>query len=296
MKKITAGILAVIGGLTVFVIKFIAYIISNSVALLSDALESIINIAASIIMLFSIYISEKPPDESHQYGHQKIEEISRLIEGILVVMASVFLIYTAVNRLFNPPELLLLNIAITVSMIATGLNFGIAYILLRESKIKVSPALEGDAKHLLSDVMSSVAIWIGLGIVHFTGFTFVDPLLAIGVAALIMKIGLELVIKSSNYLLDPVSREADMKIREILERHGRLFSGYHELKTRRSGNQIFSELHLVLNDTMTVKEAHDIADLIEQEVKQELPHVTLTIHVEPESEKQSTQTIKKISE
>lgn len=289
MKKVTAGILAVVAGFAVFIIKLISYIISNSVALLSDAIESIINIAASSIMLFSIHVSEKPPDESHPYGHQKVEEISRLIEGILIVMVSIFLIYTAVNRLFNPLELLFLDVAIAASIAATVLNSGIAYLLLRESKDKLSPALEGDAKHLLSDVISSIAIWIGLGIVYFTSFIFVDSLLAIGIAILIIRVGVGLVIKSSNYLLDPASTEADMRIREILEQHKPLFSGYHELKTRRSGNQIFSELHLVVNDAMTVKEAHDIADHLEQEIKQELPDVTLIIHVEPESEKQPLQ-------
>jgi cation diffusion facilitator family transporter len=239
----------------------------------------VINIAASSIMLFSIYVSGKPPDESHQYGHQKIEEISRLIEGILIIIISILLLHTAFNRLFSPAELHSLDTAISVSIIAAVVNSGIAYILLKESKMRNSPAFEGDAKHLFSDVLSSIAIWVGLAIVYFTGYLFIDSLLAIGVAA-------------SNYLMDPASREADKKIREILESHRNLFSEYHELKTRRSGNMIFSELHLVVSDTMTVKEAHDIADHLEEEIKKELPDVNLTIHVEPESERKNLKTTK----
>lgn len=288
MKKITVGVIAVLGSLLVFSIKFIAYLISNSIAMLSDALESIVNIAASSIMLFSIYVSIKPPDESHQYGHQKIEEVSRLIEGILIVIASIFLIYTAYNRFFNPIELRSLDTAIMASVVAAGVNAGIAYNLLRESKIKNSPAFEGDAKHLFSDVLSSIAIWIGLGIVYFTGYVFIDSLLAMGVGAFIMKMGLELIVKSSNYLMDPASKEADRKIREILENHKKFFSGYHDLKTRRSGNIIFSEVHLVVSDEMTVKEAHDIADRLEEEIRKNLPGVSMIIHVEPESEKQES--------
>jgi cation diffusion facilitator family transporter len=292
VKKITIGVIAVLGGLLVFGIKFISFLISNSVALLSDALESVINIAASSIMLFSIYISGKPPDESHQYGHQKIEEISRLIEGILIIIISILLLHTAFNRLFSPAELHSLDTAISVSIIAAVVNSGIAYMLLKESKMRNSPAFEGDAKHLFSDVLSSIAIWVGLAIVYFTGYLFIDSLLAIGVAAFITRIGLDLIIKSSNYLMDPASREADKKIREILESHRNLFSEYHELKTRRSGNMIFSELHLVVSDTMTVKEAHDIADHLEEEIKKELPDVNLTIHVEPESERKNLKTTK----
>ncbi|MCL7384496.1 MAG: cation diffusion facilitator family transporter [Thaumarchaeota archaeon] len=292
MKKITIGVIAVLGGLLVFGIKFISFLISNSVALLSDALESVINIAASSIMLFSIYVSGKPPDESHQYGHQKIEEISRLIEGILIIIISILLLHTAFNRLFSPAELHSLDTAISVSIIAAVVNSGIAYMLLKESKMRYSPAFEGDAKHLFSDVLSSIAIWVGLAIVYFTGYLFIDSLLAIGVAAFITRIGLDLIIKSSNYLMDPASREADKKIREILESHRNLFSEYHELKTRRSGNMIFSELHLVVSDTMTVKEAHDIADHLEEEIKKELPDVNLTIHVEPESERKNLKTTK----
>jgi len=292
VKKITVGVVAVLGGLLVFSIKFVSFLISNSLALLSDALESVINILASSIMLFSIYVSGKPPDESHQYGHQKIEEISRLIEGILIVMVSIFLIYTAVSRFFNPVELHLLDIAIIVSVVAAGINSGIAYKLLKESKIKNSPAFEGDAKHLFSDVLSSIAIWVGLAIIYFTGYIFIDSLLAISIAAFIAKMGLDLIIKSSNYLMDPASREADKKIREILESHRFLFSEYHELKTRRSGNMIFSELHLVVDDKMTVKEAHDIADHLEEEIRQELPDINLMIHVEPESERKNLKSTK----
>jgi cation diffusion facilitator family transporter len=281
MKKKQVALLAICCGVAVFGIKLAAYFISNSVALLSDALESIVNIAASGLMLFSVCISERAPDSSHKYGHEKIEDISSLIEGIFVIIAAFLIIHAAAGRLFEPVELFELNVAIGVSMFATGLNAGLSLLLIKTAKSHGSTALEGDAKHLFSDVISTVGVWIGLFVAQLTGWGFLDSILAFVVAALVVRMGAGLVLKSSNRLMDQSCKEEEMKIKEVLGRHSFQFIDFHELKTRRHGNQVFAELHLSVDGSLSVKEAHDLTDHLEEELKEEQPNVSLTIHVEP---------------
>jgi len=281
MKKKQAALIAVVCGIAIFGIKLIAYFISNSVALLSDALESIVNIAASGLMLFSVCVSERAPDNSHKYGHEKIEDISSLMEGIFILIAALFIIYAAAGRLFEPTELFELDIAIGISMLATALNAGLSWLLIKTAKSWGSPALEGDAKHLFSDVVSTVGVWIGLFVAQLTGWAFLDSILAFLVAALIVRMGVKLVMKASNRLMDQSCIAEEKKIMEVLGRHSFQFIDFHDLKTRRHGNQVFAELHLSVDGCLSVKEAHDLTDHLEEELKEEQPNVNLTIHVEP---------------
>ena len=281
MKKKQAALIAVVCVIAIFVIKLVAYFISNSVALLSDALESIVNIAASGLMLFSVCVSERAPDSNHKYGHEKIEDISSLVEGIFVLIAALFIIYTAAERLFEPTELFELDVAIGISMLATALNAGLSLLLIKTAKSCGSTALEGDAKHLFSDVVSTVGVWIGLIVAQLTGWSFLDSILAFVVAALIVRIGAGLVLKSSNRLMDQSCIAEEKKIKEILGRHSFKFIDFHDLKTRRHGNQVFAELHLSVDGSLSVKEAHDLTDQLEEELKEEQPNIHLTIHVEP---------------
>jgi cation diffusion facilitator family transporter len=281
MKKKQAALLAIFCGIAVFGIKLVAYFISNSVALLSDALESIVNIAASGLMLFSVCISERAPDSSHKYGHEKIEDISSLIEGIFIIIAAFLIIHAAAGRLFEPAELFELDLAIGVSVFATALNAGLSLLLIKTAKSHGSTALEGDAKHLFSDVISTAGVWIGLFVAQLTGWGFLDSILAFVVAALIVRMGAGLVLKSSNRLMDQSCKEEEAKIREVLGRHSFQFIDFHDLKTRRHGNQVFAELHLSVDGSLSVKEAHDLTDHLEEELKKEQPNVSLTIHVEP---------------
>jgi len=280
MEKKQVALIALVCGIAIFGIKLVAYFISNSVALLSDALESIVNIAASGLMLFSVCISERAPDSSHKYGHQKIEDISSLLEGIFIIIAALLIITAAAGRLFNPAELVELNFAIGVSMFATALNAGLSWLLIETAKSCGSTALEGDAKHLFSDVISTVVVWIGLFVAQLTGWGFLDSILAFVVAALIVRMGMGLVLKSSNRLMDQSCKEEEEKIMDVLGRHSFQFIDFHDLKTRRTGNQVFAELHLSVDGSLSVKEAHDLTDHLEEELKKEQPNVNLTIHVE----------------
>jgi cation diffusion facilitator family transporter len=258
------------------------------VALLSDALESIVNILASGMMIFSIYISEKPADDTHKYGHQKVEDISSAFEGILIIIAALLIVNAAAGRLFVTVELLELNLAIAISVVATGINAGISILLTRTAKSSGSMALEGDAKHLLSDVISTAGIWIGLVIVQITGWQFMDALLAFVVAILITRMGLGLILRSLRRLMDHSCVEEEKIILSVLNEHDSDFIEFHDLKSRRQGNLVLAEIHLTVQDSMSVRLAHDIIDKIEKDLKIEASHIRLTVHIDPETELQSS--------
>ena len=281
MDKKRAAQTVVAGGLAVFTIKLTAYFMSGSVALLSDALESIVNIAASLLMFYAVYVSGMPADDEHHYGHQKIENISSMAEGFFILVAALFIIHAAVERLYEPVVLTQLGAAVGVSLVATALNGVLSWFLGRTAREWGSLALEGDAKHLLSDVITSVGVAAGLWVTRFTGWTFMDPVMALLVSALIVRLGGGLVLKSARGLMDQSCPEVEAKIREVLERHQRQYIDFHDVKTRRSGNDVFAELHLSVDAGLTVEEAHDLTDHLEEELGEELPEVNLTIHVEP---------------
>jgi len=281
MNKRQTAFIAILVGIVVLLVKLLAYFVSNSVALFSDALESIVNIAASVLMFCSVFISEKPADEDHNYGHERIENLSCMIEGLLIVAAALLIVYTAAGRLFAAADLLEVNLGIGISMLATGLNAGLSFFLARAAKKSGSAALEGDSKHLLSDVISSVGVWLGLFVAELTGWSILDPVLAFVVAALVVRIGAGLIWSSSTNLMDRSCPKEEKKIIEVLLRHQPNFFDFHELKTRRHGNRVFSELHLTVLGSLSVEEAHNLADHLEEELKKEMPLISLTIHLEP---------------
>ena len=293
MQKRQVALIAIFGGIAILCIKLMAYFVSNSMALLSDALESIVNIAASALMLFSVWLSDKPADDSHNYGHQKIEDISSMLEGIFIVVAAALIVYAAAGRLFSGVVPIQIDLAIGISIAATAMNGGISWYLAREAKKCGSAALEGDAKHLLSDVVSTAGVWVGLFIVSLTGWGIVDSILAFAVAALVARMGLSLMVKSGGRLMDNSCKEEEKKIREVLLRHKFRFIDFHDMKTRRNGNLVLCELHLSVDGSLSVNDAHDLTDHLEDELKMELPNASLTIHVEPKNKPASSPKDKK---
>ncbi|TRO47947.1 cation transporter [Candidatus Bathyarchaeota archaeon] len=281
MRKKQAAIIALTCGIAIFILKLSAFFVSNSIALLSDALESIINILASGMMFVSISISEKDPDQSHNYGHQKIEDISCLLEGVLIIIAALFIIITAFERLSDVGYLLQLNLGIVISVFATSLNLAVSLLLLNTAKKTGSNALEGDSKHLMADVLSSIGVWAGLIIGQIIGLDYMDSLLAFVAAIFIVKMGVGLVWKSSHSLMDQSCSDEEKIISDILKQHDYRFIDFHNLKTRRSGSIVFAELHLSVASSLSVKEAHDLNDHLEADIKAVCPNINLTIHVEP---------------
>jgi len=281
VSKNQSASMAVVGGFIVFCLMLSAFFLSGSVAILSNALESITNIIASFMMVISIHISKTPADVDHPYGHEKVENISAFVEGALVIVAGILIAYTALGRLFNPVELGSLDLALGITLIATAINGGLSMYLMRSSKKHGSMALEGDAKHLLTDVLSSIGIVVGLFIASLTGWKILDPLIAIVVAILVFKMGSDLVFKAGNGLLDQSADDEQTRIEKLLNDHHPEFIDYHNVKTRRSGNKVFAELHLTVDPNISVQKAHDLTKHLEEDLHKELPEVSLTIHVEP---------------
>lgn len=281
MDKKSSALTAIIGGVLIFALKLFTWYISGSIALLSDALESIVNIIASLMMYWSIRVSEKPPDRSHPYGHQKVENLSCAVEGVLVLFAALLIIQTAYERLNNPVGLVRIDLAMFLSLLATAGNGLLAWSLMRTSEETGSLALEGDAKHLLSDVISSGAVVIGLFIGQMLKIPVLDPLMALAVSVIVIKMGWEMVYKAGRGLMDESCPEAEEKIRAVMDGHQHQFIDYHDLKTRKSGDMVYAELHLRVDGQMSVQEAHDFTDHLEEDLVNEVPNVEITIHIEP---------------
>ena len=229
-------------------------------------------------------------DVQLETGLHEIEDISSAFEGILIIVAAILIVNAAAGRLFVSSELLELNLGIVISVVATGINAILSIMLTRTAKSSGSIALEGDAKHLLSDVISTVGIWIGLVIVQVTGWYIMDALLAFVVALLITRMGIGLIVHSLRRLMDHSCKEEEATILAVLEGHKSDFIEYHDLKTRRQGNLVLAEIHLTVHDSMSVRKAHDIIDQIEEDTLKDAAHIRLTIHIDPETELHSSTT------
>ncbi len=283
MDKSRIAVLAIVVGVIVFILKVIAYMVSDSVALLSDAMESIINIVASLMMFVALMISARPEDVDHRYGHQKAENISALIEGILIIIAAVLIIEATIGRLFNPMVLENVDLGLLVSLAATSLNGMLALVMMRMARSTRSMALEGDAKHLFSDVMSSGGVIIGLFVASVTGLYVLDPLIALVVAALLVKMGYEVLKRTCHDLMDSACEEEEKAIVDVLDRN-QGFLEYHDLKTRRSGNNIFMDVHICLDGNLTVSDGQALMTRIESELRDAVPDLVPNIRMEDETQ------------
>lgn len=283
MDKRRIAVIAILIGFMVFVLKLSAFFLTNSVALLSDALESIINIAASVMMFFALTLASRPEDTDHRYGHQKAENISALIEGVLIIVAAVFIIQATVGRLLDPVPFEDVNFGLMVSLGASSLNGILAWAMMREAKRSRSMALEGDAKHLFSDVISSVGVVIGLVIAVVTGLYILDPLIALIVAVLLIRMGISVLRSTSHDLMDSACEDEELVIVGVLDKNHELLE-YHDLKTRRSGNTVFMDVHLCLDGKKTVSEGQAIVQKIEDELRAVVPGMVTNIRIEDETQ------------
>jgi cation diffusion facilitator family transporter len=270
-------------GIVVLALKYAAYRVTGSVALYSDALESIVNVATAVTALFAVRLSIKPADANHPYGHHKAEYFSVVLEGVLIVIAALsifreaYLAYVMPRALNAPSQGLLLN------GLATILNAGWSYVLIRFGRRRRSPALVADGRHLLTDVISSVGVLAGVGIAAATGVHILDPLLAAALAVYILWAGWTMIRASIGGLMDEAVPSADLdKIRQVIAVNAEGAIEAHDLRTRHAGRAVFVDFHLVVPGTMPVSEAHDICDRIERALKAEVADALITIHVEPE--------------
>ncbi len=282
MDKMRIAAIAIIVGIAVFLLKVLAYLLSNSVALLSDAMESIINIVASVMMYLALTVASRPEDLDHKYGHYKAENISALIEGILIIIAAVVIVEASISRLLNPVPLENIDIGLLVSLGATSMNGALAAVMMREARKSQSMALEGDAKHLFSDVLSSVGVVVALFIATVTGLFILDSIIAIVVAVLLARMGVDVLRRTAHDLMDSTCEEEEQVIEEILDGNSGYIE-YHDLKTRRSGRRIFMEVHMCLDGDLTVSEGNRIIMTIENDLRKAVPGIVPNIRIEDQT-------------
>jgi len=274
--------LSVLAALATIALKGGAWLLTDSVGLLSDALESVANLAAAVVALRALSVASRPADEEHAYGHTKAEYFSSGFEGGLVLVAALVIVVTAIGRLIDPVPLADLGLGLAISLVASVINFAVARVLFRAADEFQSIALEADAHHLMTDVWTSVVVLAGVGVVGLTGWTVLDALVALLVAANITRVGASLVRRSMLGLLDTaLPLEIQRAIRDVLDRHERTGIQFHALRTRRSGARRFMSVHVLVPGEWTVQRGHDLLEHIEAEIRDAVPRITVFTHLEP---------------
>jgi cation diffusion facilitator family transporter len=264
------------------VLKAVAYWLTGSVGLLSDALESGVNLVSASVALTVLTVATQPPDEEHAYGHDKAEYFASGVEGTLIVVAAATIAYSAASRLLNPQPLQQVGIGLAVSVAASLLNLFVARILLHAGRTYRSITLEANGRHLLTDVWTSAGVVLGVGLVALTDWQPLDPLIALVVAVHILTAGWRLIRHSVSGLMDTALPAVEIqKIREILEQYERKGVYYHALRTRQSGAQRFISLHIQVPGEWTVQRGHIILEEIERDLRQAIPPISIFTHLEP---------------
>ncbi|MFA6225004.1 MAG: cation diffusion facilitator family transporter [Methanoregula sp.] len=285
LKEKTAR-LSVLSNTCLVLMKFVAGFAIGSVSIISEAIHSAMDLIAAVIAFFSVRKSAEPPDAAHSFGHGKFEDISGLVEALLIFVAAILIIREALIKLLGEPsehftpELLIFGIAVMgISALA---NWYVSQRLMKVAKQTESIALESDAWHLRTDVYTSLGVFCGLILILLTGITIFDPLFALGVAIVILKAAYDLSVRSFSDLIDhSLPDEYEKRIREIICEHANDYAGFHDLRTRRSGPEVFIEFHLVVPGKVTVYQSHDLADHLESDLMTEYPRANITIHIEP---------------
>ena len=262
-------------------LKVLAYLLTGSVGLFSDALESLVNLVGAIMALAMLTVAARPADDEHTYGHGKAEYFSSGVEGTLILVAAVSIGVAAVQRLVVPQPLERMGLGLGISIVASLVNLVVALVLLRASKTHNSITLDANARHLFTDVWTSVGVVVGVGLVVFTGWERLDPIVAIIVAANIIWSGVRIVRESVLGLMDTaLSPEDQETLRKALERHKQDGIEYHAIRSRLAGARQFVSLHVVVPGSWTVHEGHQLLERIEADIRIALPGATVFTHLE----------------
>jgi cation diffusion facilitator family transporter len=273
----------IVVGVLVLVLKYAAYYVTGSVALFSDAAESIVNVATAVAAFFAVRWSAVPPDANHPYGHYKAEYLSAVLEGVLIVVAALAIMRKAYLGFLNPQALDAPTLGLVINGLATAINGGWCFLLFRVGRRRRSPALVADAHHLWTDVVTSLGVLVGVALVAVTGWLVLDSIIAGLVALHILWWGWVLMMRSFGGLMDEaVSKELLEKIRQAISTEAEGALEAHDLRTRHAGRVTFIEFHLVVPGTMSVADSHAICDRVEEALKSDVPDAIITIHVEPE--------------
>ena len=274
--------LSIGAALTTIVLKAVAYYVTGSVGLLSDALESVVNLVAALMALAMLVVAARPPDEMHAFGYSKAEYFSSSVEGALILMAAAGIAWTAIPRLIMPRPLEQVGLGLAVSVIAGLLNFAIARLLLDAGKRYRSITLEADAQHLLTDVWTSAGIVVAVGVVALTGWTRLDPMIALAVAINILWTGVKLLRRSVLGLMDVTLPQAEQEaIKQALSRYECDGIRFHALRTRHAASRSFISFHVLVPGDWSVQRGHDLVEQIERDIRAAVPSATVFTHLEP---------------
>jgi cation diffusion facilitator family transporter len=278
--------LSIYSNTILFIMKFAVGFLLGSISVLSEALHSGIDLLAAVIANYSVRKAGKPADDIHKFGHGKFENLSGTIEALLITVAAIIILYEAGRKIFfeNEVELNgeLIGVGIVIMGISALVNFYVSRKIMKVAKHAESIALEADAYHLTTDVYTSIGVFIGLVLIHFTGNPIFDPVLAIIVALMILKASYDLTKRSVSGIMDvKLSDEEEELIKSIIDEHYSDYAEFHNLRSRMSGAERFVDLHLVLPKNQPVIEAHDFCDHLEKDIKEKIPNLSILIHVEP---------------
>jgi cation diffusion facilitator family transporter len=263
-------------------LKFWAYKLTGSVGLLSDAVESVVNIVAALIALAVLTYAAAKPDREHNFGHEKAEYFSSGIEGALIFVAAGGIVWTAVPRILDPQPLDQVWLGLLLSFLASIANAACAWVMLRAARAHRSITLEADARHLMTDVWTTVGVFLGVVLVQTTGWQRLDPIIALAVALQILRTGAHLMARSFDGLMDRAVPDGDRAvIVDVLDTLRHEGGDYHALRTRVSGAKSFVDVHVLLPGTMSVQAGHDLCERLEKEIQARLPHVEVLTHLEP---------------
>lgn len=276
------ALLSIATAVAAIALKMIAWRITGSVGLLSDAAESVVNLVAAVAAFIALKVVAKPPDRDHNFGHTKAEYFSAVFEGVMIVVAAVVILISAVIRLLDPRELASVGVGLSISVLATVLNGAAAMVLLRAGRRYRSLVLEADGRHLLADVWTTVGVVVGVTAVALTGWLVLDSLIAIAVAINILFVGYGLVRRSSAGLMDAAMSENDRAaIDAVLEGRRAGGIGFHDVRTRESGHLRFVQMHMLVPGEWTVQRAHDLTERVEQDLREVFDDLSITVHIEP---------------
>jgi cation diffusion facilitator family transporter len=279
-----AAAISIASNAALIVLKLVAGVITGSVAIITEAIHSAVDLVASFIAFFSVRQAEEPADASHRYGHEKFENMAAAAEGVLILIGSGVIVYAAIRSLVRGPELHALGFGIAVLAFSTVVNLAVSAWLFRRARDTQSAALEGDAAHLRTDAYTSGGVLIGLALVQLTGAEWLDPAVALVIAGAIIVTGLRIVVRSWGVLVDEALPDSELAaIREAIEAFaGRGVVGYHQLRTRRAGARRYVDLHLQFAPGTSLEDAHGTAHALQDEIARRLPGgADVLIHLEP---------------
>jgi cation diffusion facilitator family transporter len=282
--KTRAAVLSIVSNSTLIVLKLVAGVLTGSIAILTEAVHSCIDLIASLVAFVSVRKAGAPADPEHPYGHAKLENIAAAFEGVLILAGAVVIALESGRRLFDPPEVELLGVGIAVIAFSAVTNVLVAAYLARRAAATDSPALEGDAAHLRTDAFTSLAVLAGLLLVELTGVARIDPIVALLVAAVILGSGLRLLSRSSRVLVDEALPAEELAaVRAAIEDHGAPeVAGFHALRARRAGSDRYVDLHVQFRRGTSLERAHEVAHELTREIRGRLLGADVLIHLEPE--------------